>query len=65
MGIFWELFQQNRINEQTEKAKNLEERVFQLEQELLATRKVLQKTLAALEKHLSKDIDGDGRIGKL
>lgn len=63
MGIFWDLIQQNEIQEQSKKAKNLEERVLLLEQELKDTKIVLKKTLIALENYLEKDIDGDGKLG--
>lgn len=63
MGIFWDLIQQSEIQEQSKKAKNLEERVLQLEQELKDTKIVLRKTLIALENYLEKDIDGDGKQG--
>lgn len=63
MGIFWDLIQQNEIQEQSKKAKNLEERVLFLEKELTDTKIVLNKTLIALEKHLGKDIDGNGKTG--
>ncbi len=63
MGIFWDLLQQDELDKQGEKAKNLEERVEQLEAELQATRSLLKKTLVALEEHLSRDIDGDGVTG--
>ena len=43
MGIFWDLIQQSEIQEQSKKAKNLEERVLQLEQELKDTKIVLKK----------------------
>ena len=63
MGIFWDLIQQNEIQEQSKKAKNLEERISQLEKELQDTKLVLKKTLIALENYLEKDIDGDGKLG--
>ena len=63
MGIFWDLIQQDELQKQEDKAKSLEERVEQLEQELTATRTLLRKTLVALETHLSQDIDGDGKMG--
>lgn len=63
MGIFWDLIQQNEIQEQSKKAKNLEERITQLEKELQDTKLVLKKTLIALENYLEKDIDGDGKLG--
>ena len=63
MGIFWDLIQQNAIQEQSKKSNNLEERVFILEQELANTKIILKKTLIALENYLEKDIDGDGKTG--
>tara|TARA_R110002126_G_scaffold78829_1_gene196058 strand:+ start:11026 stop:11220 length:195 start_codon:yes stop_codon:yes gene_type:complete len=63
MGIFWDLIQQNAIQEQSKKSNSLEERVFILEKELADTKIVLKKTLIALESYLEKDIDGDGKTG--
>lgn len=63
MGIFWDLLQQDEIEEQKSKAETLEDRVDELEKELNNTRDLLKKTLIALEKHISEDIDGDGKLG--
>ena len=63
MGIFWDILQQDELDKQQEKARDLEGRVAQLEEELEHTRVLLKKTLVALEKHLSQDIDGDGVAG--
>lgn len=63
MGFFWDLIQQNEIQKQSDKAKSLEQRVTFLEKELTQTKSVLNKTLVALENHLGKDIDGDGKKG--
>ena len=63
MGIFWDLIQQDEIEKQAKKASSLEERVTLLEQELVKTQKLLRLTLEALETHLSRDIDGDGKTG--
>lgn len=63
MGIFWDLIQQNELEKQEKKAANLEERIALLEEELNSTKHLLKKTLIALENHLSKDIDSDGKIG--
>lgn len=63
MGIFWDLMQQDEIEKQKQKANTIEERVEQLEAELENTRELLFKTLHVLEKHLGKDIDGDGVTG--
>jgi hypothetical protein len=63
MGIFWDLIQQDQLDKQKKKAGTLEERIDVLEEELHKTRELLSKTLMALEEHLGKDIDGDGRAG--
>lgn len=63
MGIFWDLLQQDEIEKQQKQADSIEDRVELLEKELENTKGLLKKTLVALEKHLSKDIDGDGVAG--
>lgn len=63
MGIFWDLLQQDEIEKQQKQADSIEDRVELLEKELENTKGLLKKTLVALEKHLSKDIDGDGVTG--
>ncbi|MFY0629549.1 MAG: hypothetical protein JXR05_04150 [Flavobacteriaceae bacterium] len=63
MGIFWDLMQQNELSKQQRQADSIEDRVDFLERELAHTKELLNKTLAELEKHLNKDIDGDGRLG--
>jgi hypothetical protein len=63
MGIFWDLLQQDELEKQQEQANSIEERVKLLEDELASTKVLLKKTLIALETHLVKDIDGDGKMG--
>tara|TARA_R110001592_G_scaffold83332_4_gene246813 strand:+ start:722 stop:913 length:192 start_codon:yes stop_codon:yes gene_type:complete len=63
MGFFWDIIQQTAIQEQSEKSEKLEDRVTNLEKELLETKSILRKTLVALEKHLGKDIDNNKKIG--
>lgn len=63
MGIFWDLLQQDELDKQQKQADSMEDRVKHLETELANTRALLKKTLIALETHLSKDIDGDGKMG--
>ena len=63
MGIFWDLVQQDELEKQKEQASSIEERVKLLEEELANTKVLLRKTLIALETHLVKDIDGDGKMG--
>jgi len=63
MGIFWDLIQQDQIENQKVQADSLEDRVDLLEKELIKTRQLLMDTLQVLETHLGKDIDKDGKIG--
>jgi len=63
MGIFWDLIQQDELEKQKKQAISLEDRVTHLETELENTKGLLKKTLVALETHLVKDIDGDGKMG--
>ncbi len=64
MGFFWDLLQQEEIDNQKIQADSLEERVDLLEKELSRTRKLLIDTLHILEKYVGQDIDKDGKIGK-
>jgi len=63
MGIFWDLMQQDELDKQQSQTDNIEERVKLLEEDLAKTKALLKKTLIALETHLVKDIDGDGKMG--
>ncbi len=63
MGIFWDLLQEEELEKQQKQANSLEDRIEILENELKNTKVLLRKTLTALETHLSKDIDGDGKLG--
>lgn len=63
MGIFWDLLQQDELEKQQKQANSVDERVKLLEEDLAATKALLKKTLIALETHLVKDIDGDGKMG--
>lgn len=63
MGIFWDLIQQEELAKQQRQADTIEDRVELLEKELEHTRDLLFKTLQVLEKHVGKDIDGDGVAG--
>jgi hypothetical protein len=63
MGIFWDLLQQDELDKQQQQANSVEERVALLEEDLKNTKTLLRKTLEALEQHVDKDIDGDGKLG--
>jgi len=64
MGIFWDLLQEDELEKQKEQTDSVEERVKLLEDDLALTKDLLKKTLIALETHLVKDIDGDGKTGE-
>ncbi len=60
MGLFWELFQELQIHKRKGENSTLEERVFALEEELIATQDVLERTLEQLEVITNQDFNGDG-----
>ncbi len=63
MGLFWDLMQESKISRQQSRSDELEQRVTDLEAELDRTRALLSAVIERLEKHLSVDLDQDGRIG--
>lgn len=63
MGIFWDLMQEDELSKQQKQTDSIEDKVKFLETEVANTKELLRKTLAALETHLNKDIDGDGKLG--
>ncbi|MDT0559135.1 hypothetical protein RM697_10770 [Ichthyenterobacterium sp. W332] len=63
MGLFWDLIQQNELEEQKGKAESLEGRIADLEDDLSKTKALLLKTLKILEERSGKDINDDGQIG--
>lgn len=60
MGIFWELMQEEELEEQCTKSESLDEIIEQLDTNLNKTQNLLRKTLEAHEHHIQKDVDGDG-----
>ena len=63
MGLFWDLMQQNAINEQRDATSTLDQRVARLERELKQTRELLQVVITRLEENLRTDLDRDGKVG--
>ncbi len=63
MGLFWDLYQQSQISQQTERSGALADRVTVLETELRQTQQLLREVIGRLERHVGKDLDADGRIG--
>jgi len=62
MGFLWDLIQHGQIQEQADKSRSLEQRVQQLEADLLSTRRLLLAALERLETHLRIDLDDDGKV---
>ena len=62
MGFLWDLIQHGQIEEQANKSRSLEQRVTQLEADLLSTRRLLLAALERLETHLRIDLDEDGKV---
>lgn len=62
MGFLWDLVQHGQIQEQADKSRSLEQRVKQLEDDLLSTRRLLLAALERLETHLRIDLDDDGKV---
>jgi hypothetical protein len=63
MGLFGDLMQQSQLSEQENAAQSLEERVTELETQLLETRTLQHRLLQILETHFECDVDGDGKVG--
>jgi hypothetical protein len=63
MGLFWDLMQQDAINEQKDRSATLEGRVTALEADLHRTRELLRALIERLEKHVGADLNSDGKVG--
>jgi hypothetical protein len=63
MGLFWDLYQQSQISDHTARAGAVEQRVAQLESELMRTQQLLREVIARLERHVGVDLDRDGHVG--
>lgn len=61
--MLWDLIQQCQISDRSSEIKSLEQRVARLENELWATRILMEKLMRRLEEKIGEDIDGDGKIG--
>ena len=63
MGVIWDLIQHGQINATRQRAASLEQRVAELETELVRTNETLMTLLRLLERRFGEDLDRDGRIG--
>lgn len=61
--MLWDLIQQYQLSNRKEEVESLDQRVAQLENDLWATRMLLDKLMRRLEDRFGEDIDGDGKIG--
>ena len=70
MGTLWNLWQEYenstqmlQIDDQIQQTDSLEERVYAIEEALMATTTLLKEVIKTIEIQQNKDIDGDGDIG--
>jgi len=63
MGLFWDLVQHSQISSQKRRADSLDDRIEDLERELVATQELLVEVVRQLEVRLGEDLDGDDRVG--
>ena len=63
MGLFWDLYQQSQISDQSSRSDSLDREVSRLRSELRDTRVLLHDLIKRLEEKFGEDIDKDGRIG--
>ncbi len=63
MGLFWDLYQQSQISDQSSRSDSLDREVSRLRSELRDTRVLLHNLIARLEEKFGEDINGDGRVG--
>jgi len=61
--MLWDLIQQCQISNRSQEIGSLEQRVARLENELWATRSLMEKLMRRFEEKGGEDINGDGKIG--
>jgi hypothetical protein len=71
MGLFMDLWLQSQVVDQERRsvntdlrARSLEIRVDELEDDLLATRRLLRDVVKRLEEVVGEDINRDGKVGR-
>lgn len=63
MGLFWDLYQQSQISQQSERSSNVEARLDNLERDMMRLQQLLRDVIGRLEQHVGHDLDRDGRVG--
>ena len=63
MGILWDMYQQNKINENIGRTDSLDDRVRELELRVSMQERVIRSLIDQLERKFGEDLSGDGQIG--
>jgi len=63
MGILWDMYQQNKINENIGRTDSLDDRVRELELRVSMQERVIRSLIDQLERRFGEDLSGDGEIG--
>ena len=63
MGILWDMYQQNKINENIGRTDSLDDRVRALELRVSMQERVIRSLIDQLERRFGEDLSGDGEIG--
>jgi len=63
VGILWDMYQQNKINENIGRTDSLDDRVRELELRVSMQERVIRSLIDQLERRFGEDLSGDGEIG--
>ena len=63
MGILWDMYQQNKINENIGRTDSLDDRVRDLALRVSMQERVIRSLIDQLERKFGEDLSGDGQIG--
>lgn len=62
-GLIWDMWENNRINENRDRTDSVEDRVRELELRVGIQERVIRSLIDHLERKFGEDISGDGQIG--
>ena len=62
-GLIWDMWENNRINENRDRTDSIDDRVRELELRLNMQERVIRGLIDHLERKFGDDISGDGQIG--
>jgi hypothetical protein len=63
VGLIWDMWENNRINETRDRTESLDDRVRELELRVGMQERVNRTVIDYLERKFGEDITGDGQIG--